>query len=631
MCGIVGLYHHARTAPVDRDLLSRMNDRLIHRGPDDGGLWTSSDGRAGLAMRRLSIIDVSSGRQPLSNEDGTVWIVFNGEIYNFQSLRTELEAKGHRFKTHSDTETIVHLYEEEGVDCVKRLRGMFAFSLWDAPRRRLLIARDRFGKKPLFYVDHGGRLAWASELQALQTLDDWPREVDPAALDLYLSLQYIPSPRTIYKAVKKLPPAHRLVMEGGKVTVERYWDLPLDAPPLKMDVEEAKAAIREKLQESVKLRMISEVPLGAFLSGGVDSSAVVAFMSRVSEKPVKTFSIGFEEEAFSELPYARAVARRYGTEHTEFMVKPEMAEVLPLLARHYGEPFADASALPTYYVARETRRHVTVALNGDGGDENFAGYLRHVAAAAVDRARFLPDALWKSSAAALRVLTDRSGTKGLVWRLRRFAEAAGEADPAARHLGFACFFSEPAKRDLYAPAFAAQAGEGAAFRYLHEIFERGRNLDKINRTLYADFSSYLPECLMTKVDVASMAVSLEGRSPLLDHEFAELVFRMPGAWKLRGLTQGKWIFKEAVRDLLPPEILSRPKMGFGIPLGPWFRQGPLRALFEETALSVEAIKRGYFREEALRSLFDEHLSGRRDHGYRLWSLLMLELWHRNAS
>lgn len=629
VCGITGYCSPTVSSPASPSL-EAMSDALRHRGPDDGGAWVTPDFRVGLAMRRLSIIDVQGGRQPVFNEDGSVAIVFNGEIYNFQEIRQGLEARGHHFATRSDTETIVHLYEEEGVDCVRRLRGMFAFALWDARRERLLLARDRFGKKPLFYMERGGGLVWASELQALKTLPGFDGELDPEALDLYLSLQYIPSPRTIYKHVRKLPPAHRLIWEKGSIRVDRYWDLPVGQPPLVMDPEEARAEIRRKLTEAVRLRMISEVPLGAFLSGGIDSSVIVGLMSSLSEKPVKTFSIGFDHEEFTELHHARTVADRFGTDHTEFVVHPEMAEVLPLLAKHYGEPFADASALPTYYVARETRRHVTVALNGDGGDENFAGYLRHVAAGAAQRARWVPDAIWRAGLGALSLAGDRRGSKGWVWRARRFMESAGEHDEAARHLGFVCFFPEDLKRRLYTDEFAHRVGAGAALGYLRNAFDRASHEDAVNRTLYTDFSTYLPECLMTKVDIATMAVSLEGRSPLLDHEFAEFVFRLPGRWKLRGLSGTKWIFKEAFKDLLPPSILNREKMGFGIPLGPWFRGGVLHDLFQETVLSAEALQRGYFRPDVLRSLWEEHQSGRRDHGYRLWALLMLEMWHRHA-
>lgn len=629
MCGVTGFYSPGGASPA-APFLDAMNGALRHRGPDDGGTWVSVDRRVGLAMRRLSIIDVAGGRQPVFNEDGSVAVVFNGEIYNFQALRQELEAKGHRFKSHSDTEAIVHLYEEEGVECVRRLRGMFAFALWDAKNERLLLARDRFGKKPLFYREKNGGLVWASELQALKTLPDFDRAIDPAALDLYLSLQYIPSPRTIYRDVRKLPPAHRLVVErGGAPRVERYWDLPVGRPPLAIDVGEAREEIRRRLTEAVRLRMVSEVPLGAFLSGGVDSSVIVGLMSGLSPKPVKTFAIGFDHEEFTELEHARTAARRFGTEHTEFMVTPETAATLPLLAKHYGEPYADASALPTYYVARETRRHVTVALNGDGGDENFAGYLRHRAAAAAWRARVVPGAVWRAGARWAAAVGDRRGVKGILWRGRRFLESAAERDPVARHLSLVCFFPEDVKRALYTEGFSQRVDEGIALAYLRDAFERAGSADFVNRTLYTDFSTYLPECLMTKVDIASMAVSLEARSPLLDHEFVEFVFQLPGRWKLKGWTGGKWIFKEAFKDLLPPSIARRGKMGFGVPLGPWFR-GPLRGLFEDTALSPEAAGRGYFRPEGVRALWAEHQTGRRDHGYKLWALLMLEMWHRHA-
>lgn len=629
MCGIAGFLGAEGYGRGGRDWIEKMTRTLVHRGPDGGGAWVSPDGRVGLGMRRLAIIDVAGGQQPIFNEDGTVALVFNGEIYNFQELRTELEGKGHRFKTHSDTETIVHLYEEEGVECVRRLRGMFAFSIWDQKRERLFLARDRFGKKPLFYFESGKGLAWASELQALKTLPDFDSTLDPQALDLYLSLQYIPSPWTIYKQVRKLPPAHRMIMERGVIRIERYWDLPVDQPTWTLDLEEAQGEIRRRLIEAVRLRMISEVPLGAFLSGGVDSSVIVGLMSQLSEKPVKTFSIGFDHEEFSELPYAREVARHFHTDHHEFIVKPEMADVLPLLARHYGEPYADASALPTYYVSRETRGHVTVALNGDGGDENFAGYLRHAAALMAHRARWVPRSFWRAGAAALSPFADQSGSKGMVWKARRFLEAAGNPDPVSRHLNFACFFPEQLKRELYSQEFRSNIDENASLNYFRAPFRRASGLGIINQTLYGDFSTYLPECLMTKVDIASMAVSLECRSPFLDHKFAEFVFRLPGSWKLRGMLGGKWILKETFKDFLPPAILRRKKMGFGIPLGPWFR-GPLKGLFQETALSTTALARGTFRPEALKVLWQEHQSGLRDHGTRLWALLMLEMWHREG-
>jgi len=623
MCGITGLFQRS-PGTVSPDLLNRMNQALVHRGPDGEGLWISKNKQVGLAMRRLAIIDRGGGQQPIFNEDGTIGVVFNGEIYNFQELRTELEAKGHRFKTHSDTETIVHLYEDMGVDCVQKLSGMFAFSLWDEKKERLFLARDRFGKKPLFYVNHGGRLAWASELQALKTLD-WPRDLNPEALDLYLSLQYIPSPHTIYKAVKKLPPAHRLVVEKGSVTVERYWDLPLNEKPLAIGWDDAQTEIRRLLTKAVKRRMISEVPLGAFLSGGMDSSVIVGLMSELSDKPVKTFSIGFDHERFSEVGYARRVADHFRTEHHEFIVHADGADALPLLVKHYGEPFADASALPTYYVARETRRHVTVALNGDGGDENFAGYYRYQALAMASLLDRTPLGFVKALAKGVSCLPEGLGSKGVGWRLKRLLDGALKRDPASRHLEFARFFSQSEKKSLYSPAFRASLIGDGALGYLRAILDRGARLDTVNRSLYTDFSSYLPECLMTKVDIATMAVSLEGRSPLLDHEFVEFVFQLPGSWKLRGLMDGKHIFKETFKNFVPASVVQRKKMGFGIPLGPWFR-GHLKDMFQDTVLSPEALARGYFQPETIKNLWAQHQSGQRDNGYRLWALLILELW-----
>lgn len=630
MCGICGVvYGDGRLA--SRETLKRANDLIAHRGPDDEGFFL--DGPAGLAMRRLAIIDLNTGHQPISYDDDSLWIVFNGEIYNYQQLRAELEASGHRFKTKSDTEAILALYRDLGPKCVTKLRGMFAFAIWDKKKRRLFIARDRIGKKPLVYAERpDGTLVFGSELRCLFALaPSLPRDTDPTAIDMYLSLQYIPSPITAYKAVKKLPPAHTLTWQDGRVTVERYWDLPFGAPHVTDDVEEAKRLLREKLTESVKLRLISDVPLGAFLSGGVDSSIVVALMAGLSSKPVKTFSIGFDEERFSETHYAKMVADKYKTDHTEFVVKPEMADVLPKLAWHYGEPYADASALPTYYVSRETRKFVTVALNGDGGDENFGGYLRYFAMKAARVTDALPGPVLGALRAGTELLPEYNAPYGTVWRAKRFLRSALLNDLPGRHLKMICYFAEDDKPSLYAPEFVSALGSsmGAAKGYMERAFKATEGEDFVNRMLAVDFKTYLPECLMAKVDVASMACSLEGRSPLLDHEFVELAYRMPGEWKLKGLRGHKWIFKEAFKDLLPPEILTRGKMGFGIPLGTWFR-GPLKDYWADHVLSKDGLGRGYFTEKGLRGLWDEHQSGRRDHGYRLWALLMLELWHRHA-
>ena len=628
MCGITGIYNFANGGAADGAELRRLNNLILHRGPDDEGIYL--DGPVGLAMRRLSIIDLSTGHQPISNEDGTVWIVFNGEIYNFPQLRAEVEAKGHTFHTRTDTETIVHLYEEYGKDCVKKLRGMFAFAIWDSREKKLFIARDRVGKKPLVYTAQNGSLIFSSELRAVADAKGVKKEINFAALDLYLALQYIPSPHTIYKNIFKLPPAHTLTVQNGRVTVEQYWDLPLEAKPPEISFGEAKEEVRAKLEEAVKIRMVSDVPLGAFLSGGVDSSIIVALMSKLSSRPVRTFSIGFEEQEFSELGYAAEVAKMYGCEHTEFIVRAEMADVLPKLAWHYSEPYADASALPSYYVARETRKHVTVALNGDGGDENFAGYLRYVAMRLAHYWDYLPGPAKKAFAAAAEVLPEKNAPFNTLWRAKRFLRSAVFSDFPSRHLKMVCFFGEDEKRALYSPAFLSALGEdlSGAKNYIGASYEKAKGLDFVNQLLYVDMKTYLPEDLMVKIDIATMANSLEGRSPLLDHEFMEFCFALRGDWKLRGVNKTKWLLKESFADMLPQSIINRPKMGFGIPLGQWFR-GELKGYWQEHCLSAKALSRGYFNEAALRNLWREHQDGKRDHGYRLWALLMLELWHEN--
>jgi asparagine synthase (glutamine-hydrolysing) len=628
MCGITGVFFHDGSR-AERGPLKAANDLLAHRGPDDEGFFT--EGPVGLAMRRLAIIDLNTGHQPISYDDDKLTIVFNGEIYNFQSLRGELLAKGHVFKTQSDTEVILALYKDLGKDCVKKLRGMFAFAVWDRPRRRLFIARDRIGKKPLFYSNTAQRFAFGSEIR---TVFQWPgasREVDAEALDLYLSLQYIPSPWTIYEGVRKLPPGHTLTLENGKIEIEKYWELPLSAKPATTDFEEAKGLVVDKLRESVKLRMISDVPLGAFLSGGVDSSIIVALMAEQSARPVKTFSIGFEEQEFSELHYAKAVAEQYGCEHTEFIVKPQMTDILPKLAWHYGEPYADSSALPSYYVARETRKFVTVALNGDGGDENFAGYVRYFAMKAARLVDILPGPAVAGMKAAAEYLPERNAPYGLAWRAKRFLRSVLHSEVADRHLRMICYFPEDEKDALYGADFKKKLGTRihSAQRYMRDAFAGAKGEDFVNAMLYVDFKTYMPECLMTKVDIATMAASLEGRSPLLDHEFVELVYPFPGHWKLKGLRGHKHLMKEAFKDKLPALIRNRNKMGFGIPLHGWFR-GPLKDFAYEMILSEKSLARGYFSEAGLRKLWDDHQSRRRENGYRLWALLMLELWHREC-
>ncbi len=626
MCGICGIYNYGSGLLVARQDLKAMNDRLAHRGPDDDGYY--EHGSVGLAMRRLSIIDLSTGRQPISNEDGAVWMVFNGEIYNFPELHERLVAKGHVFKTRSDTETIVHLYEEMGPDFVQELRGMFAIAIWDDRKKRFLLARDRVGKKPLFYSVNKGFLAFASELNALLAVKDIPRDIDLRAVDAYLTLQYIPSPLSIFKSVKKLEPASVLTLEDGKVTIEKYWDLPLGAPKLDLPLAEVKERLYNELLEATKIRLMSEVPLGAFLSGGIDSSVVVALMARSSAQPVKTFSIGFKEAKFSELAYAKQVAEMYGTRHTEFIVEANMAEVLGTLVRHYGEPYADSSALPSYFVSRETRRSVTVALNGDGGDEAFGGYLRYVAMKLDASMRAVPAGVKKAMVKIIGLLPQKA-PYGLFWRAGKFMRSSMLQDPAHRYLSTVCYFGPGEKEGLFSPAFVNALGKDirCGERHITDLFKVPAGQDLMGILSYVDLHSYLPDCLMTKMDIASMANSLETRSPMLDQKVLELAYRLPSHLKLKGINGTKWILKETFKDVLPKQIYKRGKMGFGIPLGPWFR-GELKDFWAGACLSDKALGRGYFNKEHLFKLWDEHQSGARDHGYKLWALLMLELWHK---
>jgi asparagine synthase (glutamine-hydrolysing) len=631
MCGIAGILDLKGRA-VGRPVLERICARLAHRGPDDEGIHADRD--VALGQRRLSIIDLSSGRQPMGNEDGTIWVTFNGEIYNFLELRADLEARGHRFATRSDTEAIVHAYEQYGTGCLERFRGMFAFAVWDGRRRLLFLARDRVGKKPLFYAQADGQFVFASELQALVEHPGVRREVDPAAVDRYLTYGYIPAPGTIYRGVSKLSPGHFLVVEapegGSGVAAPReepYWQLAY-TPKLDLDEGEAAEGLLEVLTEAVRLRLIADVPLGALLSGGVDSSVVVALMSRLSDRPVQTFSIGFEEKSFNELPYARLVARRYGTDHHELIVRAQGLDVLPTLVRHYGEPFADPSAVPSYHVARLTRQHVTVALNGDGGDECFAGYERYLGSGLAERYRRIPRPVRVGMIEPLAALIP-----GTLPRRNRFSQAKRflqvAAQPAARrYLRWVTYFTPEQKQGLYTPEFRDHLGghEGGAW-LLHQFADvRREGCDHLDALLATDVRSYLPYDLLVKMDIATMASSLEARSPFLDHKVMEFAARLPGRYKLHGTTL-KYLLKKVARKLLPAENLDRRKMGFGIPVGNWMR-GELRPLLDDVLLSPRALARGYFRPEAVQQLVKENAKGPHDQSPQLWALLWLELWHR---
>ncbi|HET9532821.1 MAG TPA: asparagine synthase (glutamine-hydrolyzing) [Blastocatellia bacterium] len=624
MCGIAGIVSSSGGG-LERGVLP-MIEAERHRGPDDSGVW--ADDVCALGHRRLSIIDLSAaGRNPLSNEAGTIWITFNGEIYNFRELRRELEGLGCRFRTRTDTEVVVYAYEQWGIEAIKRLRGMFAFGLWDQGRRRLVLARDRVGKKPLFYARTGDRLFFASELQGLLASREIPREVNAPAIDAYLSWGYVPAPDTGFKGVYKLPPAHWMTVDigAGEMTLrfERYWSLEYE-PKIRLGEDEASEAIREKLTEAVRLRMISDVPLGAFLSGGIDSSIVVGLMARLSDQPVKTFSIGFKEAAYNELEHARRIAEKWGTDHHEFIVEPDALTILPMLVRHYGEPYADSSAIPTFYVSQMTRSKVTVALNGDGGDESFAGYERYLGNRLAERIRAIPGSRL-SARAITRILPDSLNPKNRLRQARRFLTVATE--PMERRYGhWVGFISEGAKQQLYTRQFRSSLNGHGHNGWIESLFQQARGLDPVDAAMSVDVVSYLPYDLLVKVDITSMSNSLEARSPFLDHEVMEFAARLPVRYKLRG-GQSKYLLKRAFKDLLPTENVKRRKMGFGVPVGQWFR-GPLRPLLEDALLAERAEKRGYFQPEQVRRLVADHLERRADHSFSLWSLLMLELWHR---
>jgi asparagine synthase (glutamine-hydrolysing) len=626
MCGIAGIL--SRQGPADNAVIREMSQVLCHRGPDDEGFQTL--GPASFGFRRLSIIDLGGGHQPFTSDDGRVSLVFNGEIYNFESLREKLEATGrHKFKTRSDTEVLLRLYEEYGEDCLQHLRGMFAFAIWDDRKRTLFAARDRFGKKPFFYfLTPAGDLVFASELKSLVKHPQCPRQIDLQAINLYLSIQYIPAPKTIFQKVFKLPAAFALrwTPQSGTSTF-RYWDVRYE-PKESISYDEAKTRLRHRLFESVKLRMISDVPLGAYLSGGVDSSIIVAVMAQLSSTPIKTFSIGFDEEAYTELPYARDVAQRYKTDHHEFIVRPELTDVLPKLAWFYSEPFADSSALPSYYLARETRKHVTVALTGDGGDETFAGYLRYRAMWALKWWNLLPDPARESLAKASQLLPVSEAPIGWSWRIQRLLKVG--AMPTVEQYGRTLeYFHREELDELWAPEHRHVLNESAASSnaMFAETLAAYAPKDRIDELMYLDLHHYLPDCLMVKTDVASMANSLEARSPLLDSVLVEEVARWPVSWKYRPPNGSKRIFKDTFAQDLPPSILARGKQGFGVPISQWFR-GPLKDYLREALLSPKALARGYFRRDTLERYIAEHQSGKRDRCYGLWALLMLELWHQ---
>jgi asparagine synthase (glutamine-hydrolysing) len=606
---------------VEAAQVHRMCQTIVHRGPDDEGIY--AQGCVGLGMRRLSIIDLSGGHQPIHNEDKSVWIVYNGEIYNFPELRRELEQRGHKFYTHTDTEIIVHLYEELGPDCVKKLRGMFAIALYDERRKSLLLARDRLGKKPLHYAVHQGRLLFGSEIKTILSVAPDLAEVNPEGLLQYFYFGYIPDPHTAFRRIHKLPPGHLMEYSGGRTSIREYWDVPEYGTHPAMSEEDCLQELERRLEEAVRIRLISDVPLGALLSGGVDSSIIVALMARVTSQPVKTFSIGFEAEKFNEAEYARLVAERFGTDHHELILDPNLEETLTFLSGMLEEPFGDSSMLPTYYVSRMARQHVTVALSGDGGDELFAGYDRYLVA--MERRKFdrIPNWLGKVYRDQVhhRVPAGMYG-KNLAWN--------ASLAPRDRYLDDVSYLPVlHRERSLFSKDFlrAAENLPNPLEQWQH-YYDHAPAKDELSRLLYLDTKTYLTADILAKVDRMSMATSLEVRVPMLDQQFVEWVAALPVDWKFRTGTR-KFILKKLAERLgIPPALLHRRKQGFQLPLVDWMRDSMkdryLRVLLEERTL-----QRGYFKPEAVRALIDEHRRGRRNRSGILWRMLVLELWHRN--
>ncbi len=630
MCGIAGGLWFDESQAIAASTLDAMTDSLEHRGPDDRGCYREElvHDPAGvipgvaLGFRRLSIIDLAGGHQPLCNEDGSVWLVFNGEIYNYRELRRRLEGSGHSFRTDSDSETIVHLYEDLGIECFEHLNGMFSVAIWDRNKKQLVLARDRLGKKPLFYQFLGGQLLFGSELKALAASPTFRRELSPAAIDQFLTYQYVPHPNSIYQGSNKLPPGHVAVIRDANINVQNYWRIDWKH---ECDLDEATAArqLDQLLRDSIRLRLRSDVPLGAFLSGGIDSSLIVALSQAQLDQPLNTFSIGFREADFDETKYARQVAAWVRSEHREYRVTPDAVSILDELVYHYDEPFGDSSAIPTWYLCQWTRQHVTVALTGDGGDELFAGYERY---------RALTLSRWLDRLAGpvlgsrfIQGLPASNRQRSFIRRLQRFGEALNQP-LARRYMNWIQIFPEQLRGDLYREEFLAQLPDEDPFEFFETAWNGLAPRDVVSRASLADLVTYLPCDLMTKVDIASMAHGLECRQPLLDYRLVEFAASLPSHLKYRrGI--GKRLLRSAFDRLLPRQIWTRKKMGFGVPLGSWF-QNELRAVTEGRLLGTDARCHQFFRPDVLRQIVDQHMSGQVNQGYRLWNLLIFESWLR---
>lgn len=628
MCGITGIFDTRDKREIDRAVLHRMNESQFHRGPDEGGLHIEPG--VGLGHRRLSIIDLSTGQQPLYNEDRSVCVVFNGEIYNYQELIPELQALGHVFHTRSDTEVIVHAWEAWGESCVVRFRGMFAFALWDRNRATLFLARDRMGVKPLFYaLLDDGTFLFGSELKSLLAHGGLKRDIDPCGVEEYFALGYVAEPRTIFRQAKKLPPAHSLLLRRGEPMGEphEYWDVRFTLDN-RLSERDANAELTARLEESIRLRMISEVPLGAFLSGGVDSSAVVALMAGLSQEPVNTCSIGFSDPAFNESEFARMVANRYRTNHHLDMVESDDFDLIDELARLYDEPYADSSAIPTYRVCQLARKHVTVALSGDGGDESFGGYRRYRLHLMEEKMRSaLPLGLRRPLFGALGKLYPKADWAPRVFRAKTTFEGMART-PVEAYFHSVSILRAPMRRQLFSDRFKTAIGGYDAIDVFHRHAARAGTDDPLALIQYIDLKTYLVGDINTKVDRASMAHSLEVREPLMDHPLVEWLATLPSSDKIRS-NEGKYLLKKAMEPLLPDDVLYRPKMGFAVPLARWFR-GPLKARVQQAVLGPRLADTGWFNRRYLEHLVEAHTSGARDYSASLWTVLMFDAFLRNV-
>jgi asparagine synthase (glutamine-hydrolysing) len=605
-----------------------MGSVIEHRGPDDYGHYC---GRGiGLGMRRLSIIDLAGGHQPIANEDETVWVVLNGEIYNFKELRAQLQRKGHLFRTQTDTETIVHLYEDEGPSFLKRLRGMFAVALWDARRERLILGRDRIGEKPLYVRRTSKTILFASELKSILQVEDVPRRLNPLALQEYLALGYVPAPMTMIDGIEKILPGHYLCFEKGRWEDIEYWDVPFGQTEVRSEREWIEQ-LREKLLETVKVQLVSDVPLGAFLSGGVDSSAIVAAMAKLTGRSVKTYSIGYESKHsyYNELNYAKLVADAFSTDHHEIIVRPQMTELLPKLVWHLDEPVADSACLTTYLVSRLARQSVTVILSGVGGDELFGGYRRYLGDSVLAWYRFLPSSIRRRWLPALLKRVPRartSASKDYARYAAAFIETA-ERESAGRYMSYVTLFSPLVQQELLCRRLINTDGQNDSAEALHKYFARYVGGDSLQRIIYTDLKTSLPDDLLALTDRMSMAASIECRAPLLDHELIELTTRMPSSLKVRGLSL-KYLLKKAVAPWLPREIVNRKKRGFGAPIGAWMRED-LQPLIAELLSQEQVQRRGLFQWQTIKQLLDAHQKQQCDYTDQLFALIIFELWCRN--